>query len=482
MAFPIERICMDLSRDDVTISAIGTALSEAGIGIIRISGKDALLIGDTVFRSKNSRIHLKDVKTHTIHYGYIVTYDIMKNETSIIDEVLVSVMKAPHSYTGEDTVEINCHGGVYLCKKILDCVLLAGARLAQPGEFTKRAFLNGKIDLSKAEAVMDLIQSKNDFALNNAIKQLTGQLTNTVNKLREEILTQIAKIEAALDDPEHMNLVNYEEELLVSCDGWLQQIKRLVDTAADGMVRKEGIKTVILGKPNVGKSSFFNLLMKEERAIVTMVPGTTRDTIEEYINFAGVGIYLVDTAGIRETTDTVEKIGVEKAKKVGTDADFIIYIMDASAPLDEDDMEIKKLIGQKKCLILLNKSDLSQVITEEYVKEWIKDSNQMADVLSISVKDHIGLDQFRSIVEDYFYKGSLHMEEDMAITNMRQLDELREAYKSIEFVKKSAEDHMPEDFYSIDLMAAYISLGKILGVEVEDDLVDKIFSTFCMGK
>jgi tRNA modification GTPase len=482
MAFPLERIFMDLSRDDVTIAAIGTALSEAGIGIIRISGKDAIHIGDIVFKSKNSHKILKDVATHTLHYGYIIEQDITKEKPIILDEVLVSVMKAPHSYTGEDIIEINCHGGVYLCKKVLDCVLKAGAKLAQPGEFAKRAFLNGKMDLSKAEAVMDLIQSKNEFALNNAIKQITGELESTIKDLREEIITQIAKIEVAIDDPEHMSLEGYDIELKKYCEKWIEKINHLLDAAPEGRIRKDGIKTVILGKPNVGKSSFFNLMMKEDRAIVTMIPGTTRDTLEEYINFGGVGLYMVDTAGIRETVDPIEKIGVEKARKVGLNADFIIYMLDASVPLDEDDQLIKELIGKKRCLILLNKSDLKQEITESDVREWIAKDAISAKVISISVKDQIGMEQFRNVVKEYFYKGLIHNEDEMIVTNVRQIEELREACSSLACVAKSLQDHMPEDFYTIDLMSAYAALGRILGAEVDDDLVDKVFSSFCLGK
>jgi tRNA modification GTPase len=482
MAFPLERIFMNISRDDVTIAAIGTALSEAGIGIIRISGKNAIQIGDIVFKRKNGQKILKDVSTHTLHYGYIVEQNATKEESTIIDEVLVSVMKAPNSYTGDDTIEINCHGGVYLCRKVLDCVLKAGAKLAQPGEFTKRAFLNGKIDLSKAEAVMDLIQSKNEFTHNNAIKQITGLLKNTINNLREEIITQIAMIEVAIDDPEHMSLLGYDKELKMHCDKWIASINHLLITATEGRILKDGIKTVILGKPNVGKSSFFNLLMNEDRAIVTMIPGTTRDTLEEYINFGDVGLYLVDTAGIRETADPIERIGVEKARKVGSNADLIIYMLDASIPLYEDDQLIKEIIEQKRCLILLNKSDLKQEVTESDVRDWIAKDNISADVITISVKDNVGIEQFRDVVKDYFYKGLLHNEDEMTVTNERQIEELREACNSLECVTKSLQDNMPEDFYTIDLMAAYAALGRILGVEVDDDLVDKIFSSFCVGK
>jgi tRNA modification GTPase len=473
---------MDLTREDVTIAAIGTALSEAGIGIVRISGKEAIEIADTVFKAKNPNKKLKDVPTHTIHYGYVVENHGKDGTFDILDEVLVSVMKAPHSYTGEDTVEINCHGGVYLCKRILNCVLEAGVKLAEPGEFTKRAFLNGKMDLSKAEAVMDLIQSKNEFAHINAIKQITGKLENSINRLREDIMTKIAAIEAAIDDPEHITLEGFESELRIKCDLWMNEIEKLLSTASEGKIRKDGIKTVILGKPNVGKSSFFNLLMKEERAIVTTIPGTTRDTLEEYINLGGVGLYLIDTAGIRDTTDPIESIGVEKARRVGAEADLIIYIIDASVPLDEDDLVIKELIGQKRCLILLNKSDLNQIVTEDDVRKWLDMDQNTTDVISISVKEEMGIEQFRSSVEEYFFKGYLHSPEEMAITNIRQIEELREAYKSLKFVKKSLLDGMPEDFYTIDLMSGYTALGRILGVDVDDDLVDKIFSSFCVGK
>jgi tRNA modification GTPase len=468
---------MGLYGEMDTIAAIGTALSEAGIGIIRISGDNAISIGDKVFQSKNKNKKLIHESSHTIHYGYLYS-----NDGNILDEVLVTVMRAPHSFTGEDTVEINCHGGVYLCKKALDCVLKAGARLASPGEFSKRAFLNGKIDLSKAEAIMDLIQSKNEFAASNAVKQLTGNLENKIIQLREEIIGEIAKIEAALDDPEHLALDDYETTLLEKNSSWMKEVKGYLHSIEDGRIKKEGIRTVILGKPNVGKSTFFNQFLKEDRAIVTDQPGTTRDILEDYINFDGIGLILMDTAGIRVTEDLVEKIGVEKAKSAGIDADLVLYVIDASIPLDENDEVIKSLIQHKKCLVILNKSDLEPVVSEELIKKWLSDHLLDIEVISLSAKEKIGFDILHEKIKQYFYNGSIQTENEFYITNIRQAQELQTAYDSLLLLNRSLKDHMSEDFLSIDLMAAYEALGRILGITLEDDLVDKIFSNFCLGK
>lgn len=483
-----------------TITAIATAMSDSGIGIIRISGEDSISIADKIYRSKKNDKKLSQVKSHTIHYGFI--YD----EEELLDEVMVAVMKAPNSYTTENTVEINCHGGVLIMNRILETVMKNGARLAEPGEFTKRAFLNGRIDLSKAEAVMDVIRSKNEFALKSSVSQLKGVVYEKIKKLREEILYEIAFIESALDDPEHISIEGYNEKLSVKIKDLMEEIYKLISSSDNGKMLKEGIHTVIVGKPNAGKSSLLNLLVGEEKAIVTDIAGTTRDILEETIKLHGIGLNVIDTAGIRSTEDRVEKIGVEKAKKYAADADLIVYVVDSSVDFDESDDEIISLIKNKKAIILLNKTDLDPVITEEYLVEKLKevkekenssvnsigtDSNHSMKntdlydnykIIKTSTKENTGMDVFENTVKDMFFHGQLQFNDEVFITNMRHKEALQDAYDSLLMVKKSLEDDMPEDFYSIDLMNAYASLGMIIGEEVGEDLVNEIFSKFCMGK
>lgn len=457
-----------------TIAAIATALSDSGIGIVRISGDDAIEIGSRVYRSKNGCHSLKDYGSHTIHYGFIMDGD------EILDEVMVAVMKAPNSYTKEDTVEINCHGGVLIVQKVLETVLRNGARLAEPGEFTKRAFLNGRIDLAKAEAVMDIIHSRNEFALKSSMKQLKGSISDCIRQMREEILYEIAFIESALDDPEHISTEGYPEKLLPKIGDLLLRCNKLIDSADDGKVLKEGINTVIVGKPNAGKSSLMNLLVGEEKAIVTEVAGTTRDVLEESIRLHGIGLNIIDTAGIRSTEDVVEKIGVERALKIASDADLILYVVDSSIALDESDEEILDLIRGKKCIVLLNKTDLVPVVEEEELRKKLRDAE--ISVIRTSTRDNTGIEEFENTIKEMFFSGALSMNEEVIITNMRHKQALEEARDSLLMVKKSLEDEMPEDFYSIDLMSAYASLGYIIGEEVGEDLVNEIFSKFCMGK
>ena len=457
-----------------TIAAIATALSDSGIGIVRISGDDAIEIGSRVYRSKNGCHSLKDYGSHTIHYGFIMDGD------EILDEVMVAVMKAPNSYTKEDTVEINCHGGVLIVQKVLETVLRNGARLAEPGEFTKRAFLNGRIDLAKAEAVMDIIHSRNEFALKSSMKQLKGSISDCIRQMREEILYEIAFIESALDDPEHISTEGYPEKLLPKIGDLLLRCNKLIDSADDGKVLKEGINTVIVGKPNAGKSSLMNLLVGEEKAIVTEVAGTTRDVLEESIRLHGIGLNIIDTAGIRSTEDVVEKIGVERALKIASDADLIMYVVDSSVALDESDEEILDLIRGKKCIVLLNKTDLVPVVEEEELRKKLRDAE--ISVIRTSTRDNTGIEEFENTIKEMFFSGALSMNEEVIITNMRHKQALEEARDSLLMVKKSLEDEMPEDFYSIDLMSAYASLGYIIGEEVGEDLVNEIFSMFCMGK
>lgn len=518
-----------------TIAAIATAMSNSGIGIIRISGQEALSIADKIYRSKNADKKLSDQKTHTIHYGFI--YD----GEDFIDEVIVLIMKGPHSYTAEDTVEIDCHGGIMVVNKILETVIKYGARIAEPGEFTKRAFLNGRIDLTKAEAVMDLIESQNDYALKSSANQLKGSIYNKISDFRSTIIHEIAFIESALDDPEHISLDGYPDKLSKIVDNLMKEMNQMLFTFQNGKILKEGIKTVILGKPNAGKSSLLNKLLGEERAIVTEIAGTTRDVLEQYINLDGIGMNIIDTAGIRDTEDIVEKIGVDKAMKQAEDADLLLYVVDSSKPLDQDDFSIMKMMTEKRSIILMNKSDLDEVVSCEDMKMQMQDmsnnnyekfyymnndhiendnyneeiAGKIADndndesdlknqdnnsiddntnidtnnndgnnqiIIQTSMKDDTGLDILVDSIKKLFINGKIEYNNEANITNIRHKEALSDAFESLKLVKQSLADEMPEDFLSIDLMNAYTSLGKIIGEEVEDDLVNEIFSKFCMGK
>lgn len=478
-----------------TIAAIATAMSDSGIGIIRVSGDDAIEIVDKIYRNVNNQKVLKKYESHTIHYGFIV-----KEDESVLDEVMVSVMKKPKSYTTEDTVEINCHGGVLMMKEILSAAVNSGARIAQPGEFTKRAFLNGRIDLSKAEAIMDIIHAKNEFALQSSVKQLKGSVSEKIRNLREEILYEIAFIESALDDPEHISLDGYHDRLSDKTDHIIEELDRLSDSADDGRMLKEGINTVIVGKPNAGKSSLLNRLIGEERAIVTDVAGTTRDTLEETISLGGITLNMIDTAGIRNTQDVVEKIGVEKAKNISKDADLILYVVDSSVDLDESDREIVQMIQDKNVIILLNKSDLKEVVNENKLCQMIcdvlncssegEDSNRsdisnkshIMKIIKTSTKETNGIDTLTELIQNMFFHGKISYNDEVYITSMRHKEAICDAKDSMMQVRNSLEMDMPEDFYSIDLMSAYASLGTIIGEEVGEDLVNEIFSKFCMGK
>ena len=465
-----------------TIAAIATGMTNSGISIIRVSGPEAVSVVDHIFVSKSGKHILSKVASHTIHYGFIYEKDEM------IDEVMVSVMRAPKSFTMEDTVEINCHGGVLVTKKILETVILYGARLAEPGEFTKRAFLNGRIDLTKAEAIMDLIEAKSDYALKSSAKQLSGAVYDTVIDLRKKLIYEIAFIESAIDDPEHISLDGYNERLSEVTDDVLLKVNHLLEQSKNGVLLKNGINTVIVGKPNAGKSSLLNRLVGEEKAIVTDVAGTTRDVLKESIMLHGICLNLIDTAGIHETDDKVEKIGVNRAKDFAKDADLIVYVVDSSVALDESDMEIMNLIQDKKTIILLNKSDLSSVTDESVLKDALdknikdEDISHICRIIKTSTKENTGIDIFEDTIKEMFFNGNISMDDEIYITSLRQKEQLYETKKSLELVKQSLLDDMPEDFYSIDLMNAYTSLGLLIGEEVEDDLVQEIFSKFCMGK
>lgn len=469
--------------ENKTIAAIATGLTDSGIGIIRISGENAIEVGNCLFRSPSGKKILKNATSHTLYYGYIIENDF------VIDEVMTVVMKAPKSFTGENIVEIHCHGGVFVMQKILDAVLRNGAKLAEPGEFTKRAFLNGRIDLSRAEAVMDVIHSQNEYALSSSVNQLKGTLEKEIKKLRSEILYEIAFIESALDDPEHISLEGYQKKLESKIDFLLKKISKLILTSDNGKLIKEGINTVIVGKPNVGKSSLMNFLTGEERAIVTEIAGTTRDVLQETVKICGINLNIVDTAGIRDTEDAIEKIGVEKAKKYAQNADLIIYMIDSSVPLDESDRNIISVMKDKNVIVLLNKSDLSGAVDKEDVIRLFRDflpeklsEDKDIVIIKTSVKEGTGIIEFEQKVKDMFFRGEININHELIITNIRHKEALQEAYESLQMVNKSVQQGMPEDFYSIDLMSAYASLGKIIGEEVDDDLIEEIFSKFCMGK
>lgn len=456
---------------ETTIAAISTAMSASGIGIVRVSGQEALDVVSRIYRSKGGKKNIKEVNTHTIHYGYI--YD----KEELIDEVLVMVMHAPRTFTGEDTVEIDCHGGVYAMKRVLETVLKNGAKIAAPGEFTKRAFLNGRLDLSQAEAVMDVIQAKNEYALKSSMDQLRGSVYRAVKEIRSSLIYHIAYIESALDDPEHISLEGYPQELLQVVEKEQKEIENLLKTASDGKIIQEGIQTVILGKPNAGKSSLLNLLVGENRAIVTDIAGTTRDILEEYITLHGITLKMIDTAGIRETEDIVEKIGVGRAKDIAREADLILYVVDSSTPLDHNDEQIISMLEGKKAIVLYNKTDLSPIVKIDDLK-----SRTGHPVIPISAKEETGIHELEEEIKSMFFSGTLTFNDEVYITNARHKEALEEAAASLELVNKSIELGMPEDFFSIDLMNAYESLGRILGESVGEDLVNEIFSKFCMGK
>lgn len=463
-------------REYDTIAAIATPVSNQGIGIIRISGTESMRILANIFRPHNKKYNVDKLPSHRIYYGNIVDND------EIIDECIVLVMKAPHSYTKEDVVEIDCHGGVQVISSVLKVVMKNGARPAEPGEFTKRAFLNGRIDLSQAEAVMDLIDAKNDSARKNSLLQLKGSLSKEVGELREGILYQMAYIESALDDPEHISLDGYADSLYEKVKLWIDKTDKLIETYDDGKIVSEGIRTCIVGKPNAGKSSFLNALLGEERAIVTDIAGTTRDTLEETINIAGITLRIIDTAGIRDTQDQVERIGVERARKEIEQADLILYLSDTSTGLTEEDYDILNQIKERKKIVLLNKNDMGDT-EENMIREKLREYLEEEDpVLSISAKYHKGIDQFIQELKNMMFHGKIDSDQEVMITNERHKNALDCCLDSLKCVKMSIEDGMPEDFFTIDLTNAYEYLGYITGESLEDDLVNEIFKRFCTGK
>ena len=461
-----------------TIAAISTGMTNSGIGIVRISGEDAFAVADSVYRGKEK---LSQAESHTIHYGHIV------DDGETVDEVLVMAMRSPRTFTGEDTVEINCHGGTFVVKKVLETVLRNGARPAEPGEFTKRAFLNGKMDLSQAEAVIDVINSENEFALQSSISQLRGSVKNKISNIRNKIIYHTAFIESALDDPEHIETDGYADTLKEASEEIIRELEELISSAEDGRVIKEGINTVILGKPNAGKSSLLNVLAGHERAIVTDIEGTTRDILEEQIRLGDLSLNVIDTAGIRQTEDVIEKMGVDRAKEYAGRADLIIYVVDASREMDENDEKIISLIRNKNAVVLLNKSDLTTVVSEDMIRDKIKGMDEKAGekdlpVISVSAKEEKGIKKLENKIKDMFVNKIISFNDQICITNIRQKTALTDAKESMKKVVESIYAGMPEDFYSIDLMDAYESLGSITGESAGEDLINEIFSKFCMGK
>ena len=461
-----------------TIAAITTAMAPSGIGIIRISGSSAFEVADRIFVSLKTNKKVSEMESHTVHYGQI------RDGEEVIDEVLLLIMRGPHTYTREDTVEIDTHGGVLVMRRILDTVLKNGARPAEPGEYTKRAFLNGRIDLTQAESVIEIINAKNDFALKSSVKNLRGDLKDAVISLREKILYEVAFIESALDDPEHYTLDGYYPKLSDVVDEVKKEADRLIRTADEGRMLREGIQTAIIGKPNAGKSSLLNLLSGEDHAIVTEFAGTTRDTLSEQIMLGGISLNIIDTAGIRQTADPVEQIGVKRSRDALKDADLILYMIDSTVTFDDNDRQIIKDLKGKKAICLMNKVDRALHMGEAEVKNFLLKEMKEEDIilLPVSMKDGTGIDELKSTIKREFFKGEIQQNDEVYISNVRQKNALIEAGESMKRVRESIHNQMPEDFLTIDLMDAYEKLGSIIGASIEDDLADKIFSEFCMGK
>ena len=467
--------------EEKTIVGIASAAG-GGIGIIRVSGSESMKIVDSIFHpgkfnnEENEALidksYLQQQKSHTIHYGFIID-----GNNEVVDEVMVSVMKAPATYTREDVVEINCHGGNYILQRVMQLLLEKGAFLAEPGEFPKRAFLNGRIDLSQAEAVMKMISSKNEFALQSAVKQLEGSVSKYIQQIREQILYEMGRIESALDDPEHYDLTGYSDELFDKTEQQIVSLQRLLDRFENGRMKSEGINTVIVGKPNAGKSSLMNILLDEDRAIVTDIAGTTRDALQESVRLGGLMLNLIDTAGIHNTEDTVEKIGVDRAKQYIEQADFILFVVDGSEEWSDEDEQIIPLIAQKKGVILLNKADLKAKVSEQLLKDKLS-----WDTIAFSNETKQGLQQLEQYITDKFERGDLQFNDQICLTSIRHKNAVMQAVNALHRVEQSIKDGMPEDFFTIDLMEAYQQLGLINGDTATEDLVNKIFEEFCMGK
>ena len=463
--------------DNDTIAAIATALSPSGISIVRISGPEAFSVASRVFAegTKGGLADVASYESHTAHYGRI-----QDGDGRPVDEVILLMMRAPRTYTREDTVEIDCHGGVLVTKRVLEAVLAAGARLAEPGEFTRRAYLSGRMDLSQAEAVAGIIGAKNELSLRNSVRQLRGRVREEITEIRAQLLREIAQIEATLDDPEHLSFDGFDEIITTQTATQKARIRRLIDTADDGRRITEGIRTVIVGRPNAGKSSLLNALLGEDRAIVTEVAGTTRDTLTEEIRMRGITLLLVDTAGIRSTDDAVEKIGVERARKAAAEADLILFVVDSSAPVTEDDRAIAAECAGKPCIVLLNKTDLPAAVTAAETEAFSAQAS--GGMIEISAKTGEGLRELEERITGLFFEERIKADDECVITSERHRQALLSAEESLSKVQESIELGMSEDFYTIDLTAAYEALGTILGEEPDEDVINAIFAEFCLGK
>lgn len=457
-----------------TIASISTALTPSGIGIVRLSGDESISLVNDLFVSTQQHKKLKDVLSHTINYGHLVD----PADATVLDEVMVSVMKGPHSYTKEDVVEINCHGGLLIMESILKLLLSRGARLAEPGEFTKRAFLNGRLDLTQAEAVMDLIHSKTQLSLKSSVGQLGGRLAKQLETIKEAIIGLIAHIEASIDYPEY-DIEDLAQDQIKANVGLIRDnVIAMANSYDNGKIIKEGIKTAIIGKPNVGKSSLLNALLGEERAIVTDVPGTTRDVLEEYMNIHGIPIQLIDTAGIRKTEDHVEKIGVERSKNQLEEADLVIFMLDVSRVLDQEDKDIMSLLHDRQVICLMNKIDLEEKIDRRQIIEILGEGH----MIDVSAKNHQGIDHLEDYIREKFLGGKIDINNQVYITNVRHKHALDAAIESLDAVIASIDMSMPEDCYAIDLKNAYEHIGDITGDSVKEDMMTEIFSRFCLGK
>ena len=472
-----------------TIASISTTPGESGIGIIRISGEDAITLASKLYIDKKGDHSLAGFKSHTIHYGFVTD----PKTDSVIDEVMVSVMKAPHSYTLENVVEINCHGGMRVCRNILNAVLDSGARLAEPGEFTKRAFLNGRLDLTRAEAVMDTIRAQSDVSLKQSVNQLRGSLYDLLNNICSDILYEIAHIEASLDDPDSISLDEYDDELLDKTTHIQERLDKLIKSYDEGRIMSEGVRTVIMGNPNAGKSSLLNVLLNEDRAIVTDIPGTTRDTLTERVRIGDAMLVLTDTAGIRETTDLIENMGISAAKKSAQNADLILYLMDTTTDASIDDETLIELLRNKPAIFLLNKNDLTPIEVDDSNDGITYDSQKLQDfldekgikpsaVIHTSMVTGEGIDELKKVINELFYDESLMSDDQVIITNLRHVERLREARRALDNVRAGIGSGASQDLYCIDLTDAYRALAAITGAEVNESIVNEIFSKFCMGK
>ena len=456
-----------------TIAAISTAPGEGAIGIVRISGDLAISIASSIYQCGTKQ--LEEQKTHTIHYGHIVD----PKSGEVYDEVMVSVLRAPKTFTREDIVEINCHGGIVAINRVLQLVLRMGARLAEPGEFTKRAFLNGRIDLSQAEAVMDLIRAKTDKSMQLAMRQLDGQLSHLIQNLRQEILNTLAQVEVNIDYPEYDDVEEMTLQLLrEKTQQVLQGIRALLNTASQGKILRDGLKTAIVGRPNVGKSSLLNVLLREEKAIVTDIAGTTRDTIEEYVNVRGVPLQLIDTAGIRETDDVVEKIGVERSRKALKEADFVLLLLNQSETLQEEDIRLLETTKGMKRIILFNKTDLPSKLSTEDIAPYAQEE----EIVTTSMLNKEGIDQLEEKIAGYFFQGQMNERDATYLSNTRHIALLEKAEQTLVEVQNGIEMEMPVDLIQIDFTRAWDLLGEITGDSVQDELLTQLFSQFCLGK